>query len=198
MPTQHTTRGIPLADRFWMKVRTGGRGCWEWTGSRWPGGYGRFMHSQARGVVKAHRLAYELAWGPIPEGLHVLHHRDNPACCRPTHLYAGTHRQNMADKVARGRAQASGASLRRGTTHHWRLHPERIPHGRQMGTAKLSDEAVLAMRHAYRAGARTKDLARQYGVGKSVAYKAIMGLTWCHVSDPVRLTESPGAMGRQE
>lgn len=75
--------------------------CWVIDGWHQKHGYGLF---QFRGEQKlAHRVAYELFVGPIPDGLHVLHHCDNPPCCNPTHLWLGTHADNMADMARKGR-----------------------------------------------------------------------------------------------
>jgi len=95
-----------LADRFAEKVdRAPGQGpygdCHEWRGHRIKWGYGGFK--VGRQVRKAHRVAYELANGPIPEGALVLHSCDNPPCCNPAHLSLGSQVGNMADKRARGR-----------------------------------------------------------------------------------------------
>jgi hypothetical protein len=75
--------------------------CWPWTGQTVTGGYGRLGWQGRREI--AHRVAWELFEGPIPEGQWVLHHCDNPPCCNPLHLYAGTQRQNIHDAIARGR-----------------------------------------------------------------------------------------------
>lgn len=89
---------INLTDRqiqqFWSKVNKGPR-CWEWLGVKNEKGYGRF------GRIKAHRIAYTLSKGPIPHGLHVSHHCDNPGCCNPGHLSAVTNHQNNAEKIDR-------------------------------------------------------------------------------------------------
>jgi hypothetical protein len=87
--------------------RSGGPdACWLWTRSR--GGRGgherRYGHLQVNGkLAYTHRLAYELAFGPIPEGLLVLHRCDNPPCCNPAHLFVGTSADNTADRIAKGR-----------------------------------------------------------------------------------------------
>lgn len=87
--------------RFWSKVEKSDSGCWIWSAYRDPKGYGTFGFKGK--VQKAHRVAYQLAIGPIPEGAHVLHSCDTPPCVNPAHLRAGTRSDNMRDKVLRGR-----------------------------------------------------------------------------------------------
>ena len=99
----------PASDRFWEKVAKG-EGCWEWQGARDPHGYGRFQVVTGT-TQKANRFAYELTNGPVPTGLYVLHHCDNPPCVNPAHLYAGTQRDNVRDMVARGRQRFGGRSV---------------------------------------------------------------------------------------
>lgn len=93
-------------DLFWSLVdRKTPAECWPWLGS--PGrkrhhtSYGAFHR---RGVSHvASRLAYRLAVGPIPHDLHILHSCDNPPCCNPAHLRAGTPKENSQDCIVRGR-----------------------------------------------------------------------------------------------
>lgn len=79
-------------------------GCWEWKGPRNKAGYGVF-NARALGHERtpAHRVMYEHLVGPIPEGLLVRHHCDNPPCVNPEHLAPGTYADNTRDRVERGR-----------------------------------------------------------------------------------------------
>ena len=95
-------RSAPLEQRFWERVRKSD-GCWLWTGRHRPDGYGQLLTAERR-VVYAHRLAYEIHHGPIPDGMFVCHHCDNTPCVRPDHLFLGTHADNMRDMREKGRA----------------------------------------------------------------------------------------------
>lgn len=77
-------------------------GCWEWARAKTRKGYG---HAQ-KGAIKlrAHRFAFELWNGPIPDGMMVLHSCDNPPCCNPEHLRVGTAKDNVFDMIQRNRA----------------------------------------------------------------------------------------------
>lgn len=77
--------------------------CWLWAGPLKSDGYGAIFYSTGKHKL-AHRVAYELFHGPIPEGLSICHHCDNPPCCNPNHLYAGDHVDNARDMVVRGRS----------------------------------------------------------------------------------------------
>jgi hypothetical protein len=89
--------------RFWTKVRQGGLGeCWPWQAGRFSEGYGQFNVGRLP-PQGAHRIAFGLANGGIPDESNVMHTCDNPACCNPAHLRSGSHLQNMADRKAKGR-----------------------------------------------------------------------------------------------
>jgi len=77
-------------------------GCWEWRGDHDGKGYGVILVSGR--AQQAHRAAYRFFCGPIPEGLFVCHHCDNPPCCNPVHLFLGAHADNMRDMALKGRA----------------------------------------------------------------------------------------------
>lgn len=93
----------PVEDRFWEKVdRLGDNECWLWTAGDDGKGYGQLrVDGQA---LKAHRISYELHYGPIPDGFEVCHDCDNPSCVNPAHLQIGTHKENMHDSISKGRA----------------------------------------------------------------------------------------------
>ncbi len=114
MPTgRYPHRPRPVAERFWPKVRRG-EGCWEWTGARSAKGYGRLTAGRrGDGYLRTHRLSFELAYGPVPDGLFVLHRCDNPPCVRPDHLFLGTKSDNMRDAVSKGRLNTRSARAAR-------------------------------------------------------------------------------------
>jgi len=90
-----------MEDRFWRKVQKTA-GCWLWTGSKEPRGYGHFL--DGRKIRKASHVSWEIYHGkPFPKGAHACHDCDNPSCVCPTHLYVGTNFTNQQDRVRRGR-----------------------------------------------------------------------------------------------
>lgn len=106
--------------------------CWPWRSAISIHGYGRFMLDGKARI--ASRISYQLYKRPIPPGLHVLHTCDYPACVNPAHLFVGTHRQNMVDRNAKGRAR--GGSLK------GELHPK----------AKLSNTQAREIRRLAKIG----------------------------------------------
>jgi len=88
--------------RFWGKV-TKGDSCWEWTASKWDGGYGRFV-IEGRSFA-AHRVSWILSNGEIEDGKLICHKCDNRGCVRPDHLFMGTHQENIDDCIQKGRAR---------------------------------------------------------------------------------------------
>lgn len=102
-------RQSDLIERFAARVAFGAEDeCWLWKGSRtkWRMSYGVFWDPELQREVRAHRRAYELTFGPIPEGMIVRHKCDVPLCCNPHHLEVGTHADNTRDMIERGRKRS--------------------------------------------------------------------------------------------
>lgn len=99
---------LPLIIKFAQYAHIGtANECWEWQGGKCRDGYGTLRDSRkAQGdTLSSHRVAYALFNGEIPDGMHVRHTCDNPACCNPNHLELGTHADNMRDMNERMRNQ---------------------------------------------------------------------------------------------
>lgn len=98
-----------IASRFWPKVKIGRpHECWLWQSKAQIRGYGQ-IHAWHRPQY-AHRVAYALGNGDIPEGAHVLHRCDTPLCCNPNHLFLGDQADNMRDRFAKGRVRVRVAA----------------------------------------------------------------------------------------
>ncbi len=142
------TKVRPLLDRLGEKLKAMPNGCWDFQGFR-SKGYGRIDN------YRVHRAMWEIVFGPIPDDLCVLHNCDNPSCANPAHLFLGTHVDNMADKVAKGRAS--------------RMVGEEHP------AARLTWEQV----HAIRADNRScPKIAKDYGVSHNQIWRIKSGKSW--------------------
>lgn len=150
--------------RFWEKIdQRGPDDCWLWLASDNGSGYGRYRIDGRN--YGAHRLAYELEHGPIPEGEShhdhcVLHRCDVPLCCNPKHLFLGSQKENVEDQHRKGRA----ASFK----------------GEANGSAKLTDRDIEGIRslspsHTHR------EIGKRYGVSHTTVGYILRGRNWSHV-----------------
>ena len=89
-----------VGEPFWARAAKTD-GCWDWTAARGSNGYGQSWYEGR--AQPAHRVAWTLTYGPIPDGLWVLHHCDNRLCVRPEHLFLGDNRANQLDALRKGR-----------------------------------------------------------------------------------------------
>lgn len=164
---------LSIPARFWAKVDKNGpthpqlgTPCWLWIAHRKQSGYGTF-NIGPRDYV-ASRVAYELHHGPIPAGMFVCHHCDNPPCVNPDHLFLGTPTDNGRDMVAKRR-------------HHAAVSPETMPRGERHGRAKLDWGKVAEIRARYAVGGTThRELALRYGVSRIAVLKVVRGQSWTH------------------
>lgn len=150
--------------RFWAKLGPGGvDDCWLWTGSTNTSGYGQIADDEMR-LQLCHRVAWIMAFGPIPEGMLVLHRCDTPACCNPHHLFLGTQKDNVADCIAKGRR---GTERARGEDH---------------GGARLTEQQVRTIRSRREAGELTRVLAAEFGVDRRQIGRIARRERWAHVA----------------
>lgn len=98
---------IPLEVRYERHIKRTDT-CWVWTKGVASSGYAQLRFGRSNKTISVHRWAYEHWVGPIPAGLHVLHHCDNRRCSNPAHLYCGTAKDNARDLDARGRRVSNG------------------------------------------------------------------------------------------
>jgi hypothetical protein len=179
---RYTRMSGPPADVLAARVQQAGSSdCWPFTGPHRGGThpYGAIHLPGTRRSVLAHRLAYEIAFGPIPSGLFVLHHCDNPPCCNPAHLFVGTQKDNLRDMSQKGRhfSRTKPERLARGERNGQRTHPERTARG-ERARHKLTELQVKAIRNRLAGGESGRALAREYGLDKRTIYRIRDGMSW--------------------
>lgn len=145
-------------DRFWSNIEKT-ETCWNWLGRIKLDGYADVYYEGRLQV--AHRVSYKVHVGDIPAGMFVCHRCDNRRCVNPAHLFLGTHRENMADMVRKGRQSKA--------------------RGEHAAASKLTSEKVVAIREGKAAGETVYALAERYGVTHHAIYAVVQGRNWAHV-----------------
>jgi hypothetical protein len=148
--------GATVPRDFWSRIDVGRPDeCWPWRGSVDRYGYGRvkFLYK----TMSASRAAYIIATGTNIGDMLVCHHCDNPKCCNPSHLYAGTKSDNERDKYRRGRATQAGANN---------------------SASKLTKEAVENIRRLFKQGMSNVAIGQMLGVHHSTISKIRTGQSW--------------------
>lgn len=173
-----------VVGRFWAHVEKTPT-CWLWHSEK---RYGLFYtNSQQWG---AHRFSWTLANGPIPDGLWVLHHCDNPPCVRPDHLFVGTGVDNRRDCVAKGRASSGEQHWTNthpekratGDRNGLRLHPARAPMGERNAGSVVTADVVMEIRRLHEdEGISRRDLEQRFGLSKSQIGKIVTRASWRHI-----------------
>lgn len=151
---------VPLRDRLEEKViPVPWSGCWIWMGAvRSNADYGSIRSDEPKQrQISAHRAAYETYIGPIPSKMLVCHHCDNPLCVNPSHLFLGSHQENMKDRNAKGRQARQRGELQGGAKLTWgmvrviRETPIKRGSGRQLARfLGVSEATVSNVRHGLR------------------------------------------------
>ena len=151
--------GVSLKERFEDKCElVTESGCWLWLAYVDRNGYGQIQVDKK--TRYAHQVSYELYVGPITEWMHVLHKCDNPCCVNPYHLFLGTHSDNIADIMKKGRS----------------------PKGVKNGHAKLVESQIIKIRQQYETGNYSqRDLARKYNTAQHNISRIASGKRWAHV-----------------
>lgn len=131
--------------------------CWLWPGKKASDGYGR-VWTRAHGFVLAHRLAYTVWREPIPDGLRICHHCDNPPCCNPSHLFVGTQLRNIRDMVAKGRQRGARGSRNK--------------------NSKLTEDLVRQIRRRLADGESTTAIGRSLGLHRNTIWHIKSRHSW--------------------
>lgn len=149
-----------LREGFEKFVIRNTEGCWGWKGCcpKNPG-YGQFRASMK--LVRSHRASWELHYGPIPNGMSVLHRCDNYICSNPEHLFLGNNIDNIRDMISKGR------------------HPTLGKCGEKNHRASLTSQQVKEIRNEYSTGNISQiSLAKKYSSSRMTICRIINNLTW--------------------
>ena len=149
--------GLSPKQYLMSKVKFNDNGCWEWFGAADSKGYGSC--SSYGYTTSTHRLSYMLHFGEIHGDLHVCHRCDNPKCCNPDHLFLGTVKDNMQDRVDK----------------------DRVLKGSDHPNSKLTESLVTQARQEYDNGSSVLELANNYNITSGAMRQFLKQITWKHI-----------------
>lgn len=144
--------------KYYEKYVVKQESCWDWKGIIEHTGYGKLG---IRPPIKAHRASWIIHKGPIPKGLIVCHTCDNRKCTNPDHLWLGTHKDNIQDRIKKGRCNTAK--------------------GTQLKIARLSDGQVKKIKDLLKKGLTCSEIGRQYKVSRKIVSRIKNGETWKHI-----------------
>jgi hypothetical protein len=134
-------------------------GCLVWNGYKDKNGYGKT--TIASRSVAVHRIVYAINYDDFDQSLLICHKCDNPACCKPSHLFMGTHKDNERDKIKKGRRNNLNGSK----------HP----------FSKINEKMVNEIRSRYKSGAKLTELSDEFNLTQGHVHKIVKGISWKHL-----------------
>jgi hypothetical protein len=134
--------------------------CWPWTGAVFRSGYGQFTLN-SRKHITASRYSFLIHGGILSSEQFALHTCDNPPCCNPRHLFAGTKKDNNMDRARKGRS-----------------NPQR---GEDHFRALLNHDLVVQIRTLHSVGKTPSEISRAFSLDQSHVNKVIKRKLWAHV-----------------
>lgn len=165
-------RELALKDAWFVsKLHVNGE-CWEWTGTLNTSGYGCFRRRPLQ--ILAHRYSHTLVNGEIESGQYICHRCDNPLCSRPSHLFAGSCKENMQDAVDKNRCAF----------------------GSRHGRVKLTEQDAVRIVELYASGVKQVELAGMFGVNQPSISFIIRGINWRRATVNARAAIAKGAAAK--
>lgn len=151
-----------VIDRFWSKVKKSEdpEGCWEWIAGRSSNGRAAFWYEKR--TLIASRFSYSLVFDDIPQGFFICHHCDNPICVKPSHLFAGTPKDNAQDCLIKNRKNSP-----KGNKHTWSILDEK--------------QVMYVLEQYYLRGMLEKEIARILKVSRGAIHGIVKGKNWKHI-----------------
>lgn len=145
------THGLPFHEKVKARIAVEDvTDCWVWQGACGVNGYGVLRRGPGGKPAYCHRIMYEHAYGPVPEGHVVMHACDNRRCVNPNHLTSGTHRDNMVDMARKGRSTST----------------------------TLTDSDVMEIHRLKDNGETLMSIAHRFGISFSSAQDIVSGRRW--------------------